>query len=355
MPIPITLQINCGYARVAIRELSSPERMKSRLEVAHEQRRQDFLQLFSSEKFTIPEEYRSSTNRQFNKHCDKILDYFSSKWHPPSKRLEYLSVFSPENWKHLTTSEMEKHTLSSCTACYINHQSLQECFPGKPVFIPPSIISLPECERTIRSEKSMTRKVLGELNSLWEEQYSHSFTSQLPRNAPEENLTRKLSRSEKKKQDRNKKRAIVQQISQHMKENTAMSVLAEAQSLSSYNRKRLALGFEKPSEPSKKHKSHSPSDSSLTWDVDSAILELQSFPEDETINWSQMARKYSIPQKNGGQVLKEVAKQRGIDVDKLDNRGDCTQRIRRKKKLLEGKFLRHVCLQHNKSQKTSIN
>lgn len=113
-----------------------------------------------------------------------------------------------------------------------------------------------------------------------------------------------------------------------MKENTAMSVLAEAQSLSSYNRKRLALGFEKP--------------------VDSAILELQSFPEDETINWSQMARKYSIPQKNGGQVLKEVAKRRGIDFDKLDNRGDCTQRIRRKKKnWLEGKFLRHVCLQHN--------
>lgn len=182
----------------------------------------------------------------------------------------------------------------------------------------------------------MTRKVLGELNSLWEEQFSHSFTSQLPTNAPEENITKKLSRSEKKKRDRNQKRAIVQQISQHMKENMAMSVLAEAQSLSSYNRKRLALGFEKPSEPSKKHKSHSPSDSSLTWDVDSAILELQSFPEDETINWSKMARKYSIPQKNGGQVLKEVAKRRGIDVDKLDNRGNCTQRIRRKKKKLVG-------------------
>jgi hypothetical protein len=60
-----------------------------------------------------------------------------------------------------------------------------------------------------------------------------------------------------------------------MKENTTMSVLAETQSLSSYNRKRLAMGFEKPSEPSKKHKSHSPSDSSLTWDVDTALLELQ--------------------------------------------------------------------------------
>ena len=92
------------------------------------------------------------------------------------------------------------------------------------------------------------------------------------------------------------------------------------------------MGFEKPSESSKKHRSHSLSDSSLTWDVDSAILELQSFPEDETINCSQIPIKYSIPQKNCGQVLKELAKRRGIDVDKLDYRGDFTQRIQRKKK-----------------------
>ena len=38
----------------------------------------------------------------------------------------------------------------------------------------------------------MTRKVLGELNTLWEERFNHNFTSKLPRNAPEEKLANKI-------------------------------------------------------------------------------------------------------------------------------------------------------------------
>lgn len=117
-----------------------------------------------------------------------------------------------------------------------------------------------------------------------------------------------------------------------------MTLLAEAESTSSYRRKRLALCFEKPDQPSKKHKSHSPSDSKLTWDVDAAMSELESFPEDQIINWSAMARKYSIPQKNGGQILKTVAEKRGIDVSRLDKRDNSVQRIRRRKKLVRGEI-----------------
>ena len=313
-----------------MRELSSPERLKSRTEIAHEQRRQDFLSLFSSATFQLPEEDGSSTSRLFSKHCKKILDYFSNKWHPSSKRLEYLTTL---NWKSLAVREKEKHTIASCAECYNRHKLLQQCFPGKPLFtLSERIITLPECECTISSEKYIARKVLGELNSLWEERFSHSFTSELPRNAPQENLTKKLSAMEKKRQDRKLKRHIVHQVNEHMKENTAMTVLAEAESLSSYSQKRMALCFEKPSEPSKKHKSHSPSESNLSWDIEAALTELQTFPQDETINWSQMAGKYHIPQKNGGQVLKDVAKRRGIDVSRLDNRRNHTQRIRRRKK-----------------------
>ena len=87
-------------------------------------------------------------------------------------------------------------------------------------------------------------------------------------------------------------REIVEQVSKHLKENITMTILAEAESLSSYRRKRLALRFEKPDQPSKKHKSHSPSDSNLTWDVDGAMSELETFPEDQKINWSAMARKF---------------------------------------------------------------
>ena len=98
----------------------------------------------------------------------------------------------------------------------------------------------------------MTRKVLGELNTLWEERFNHTFTAKLLRNAPEEDLTYKMSRVEKKEKNRDQKRQIVKQITQHLKENKTMTLLAEAESTSSYRRKRLALCFEKPDQPSKK-------------------------------------------------------------------------------------------------------
>ena len=124
MPIPIPLQINCGYARVAIRELSSPEKFKNRTEIANEQRRQGFLRLFSSATYNIPDQYQSGGSRQFDKHCDRILNHISSKWHPSAKRSEYLSMFSIENWKHLTSSDKGKHTLAFCAACYNDYQNL---------------------------------------------------------------------------------------------------------------------------------------------------------------------------------------------------------------------------------------
>ena len=73
-----------------------------------------------------------------------------------------------------------------------------------------------------------------------------------------------------------------------------MSVLPEGESLSSYNRKRLALPFQPPPQ-AKWKKSHPPSEQNLAGDVNGALDEL---PDGERINWSDMARKYNIPQKN---------------------------------------------------------
>ena len=96
-----------------------------------------------------------------------------------------------------------------------------------------------------------------------------------------------------------------------------MSVLAEGESLSSYNRKRLALSFQPPPQ-AKRKKSHSPSEQNLAGNVNGAMNEIRSLPDSERINWSAMARKYNIPQKNGGQILKELAEDRGIDMSNLD-------------------------------------
>ena len=66
--------------------------------------------------------------------------------------------------------------------------------------IPPEpIISLPDSQCTVAEEKKLTRKMLGELSTLWEERFNHSFTAKLPRNAPDEELASKMSRADKKK------------------------------------------------------------------------------------------------------------------------------------------------------------
>ena len=51
--------------------------------------------------------------------------------------------------------------------------------------------------------------MLGELSTLWEERFNHSFTAKLPRNAPDEELASKMSRADKKKKDHDQKRQIV--------------------------------------------------------------------------------------------------------------------------------------------------
>ena len=104
-----------------------------------------------------------------------------------------------------------------------------------------------------------------------------------------------------------------------------MPVLAEAESLASYGRKRLALSYERPISQSKP-KSHSPNVQSMTWDIPNAMRELENFPPNEKINWTAMASQHNIPSKNAGQVLKETAKKHGIDTSGLEHKMDSTPR-----------------------------
>ena len=63
------------------------------------------------------------------------------------------------------------------------------------------------------------RSVLEDLNSEWERQYGHTYTSVLPKMAPDSNLALKVTKGEKKKQNRALKRKIVQNINDQPKEN----------------------------------------------------------------------------------------------------------------------------------------
>lgn len=99
------------------------------------------------------------------------------------------------------------------------------------------------------------------------------------------------------------------------------------------------MSFENTTQPPlKKKKSHSPSDENRTWNSDAVLQDLGQWPQDVPINWSSLARSHGVPGKNCGQVVKDFAKEHGIDTFALDKRTIAPRPRRRKCKLPGGEI-----------------
>ena len=336
---PICLKVNCGFTRAAIRELTpkATDAGKTTRVIDNKKLASEFQVLFCGSGLdqsmftatTAKEECR------FDKYCHVILSFFSKKWNP-NLRAEYEATFSIENWKKLTTTEKQKHTISNCIECSKEYPQLQQAFPAKPFFRHEVSISL-TLPTTPQSEKEEVRSVLGDLNAEWNKRHGHSYLSVLLKMAPGSNLMKKPTKAEKKRKDRSQKRVIVQQINREFSETVPLTVLAEAESMQTYKRKRFAMSFDKPTIPPKRTKLHSPIDVNHTWNHEEAETLLDSHPTDRKINWSEYARRLNIPGKNGGQVLKEFAHKKGYNTLALEHKSDPAPiRTRRTKKKLRG-------------------
>lgn len=237
-------------------------------------------------------------------------------------------------WKGLSPDEQSKHTLSNCVACHENHYSTQGLFPVKPTFIPKS--SVVQISST-HTERENADRILTESNRLWEQNYGHKFSDALPKLCPDSNLTQKVSKQERKKQNRVRGRRIVQHVNEQMASNVTLS---SGESMAGYQRKRMAMSFENDTTqpPCKKKKSHSPSNENCSWNSDAVLQDLQQWPQDVQINWSSFARSHGVPGKNGGQIVKQLAKDHGIDTFALDKQPTTPRPRRRKCKLPGGEI-----------------
>jgi len=82
--IPIALQTNCGFARVAILEFSHVSKGVSRANL------DKFCDHFSSNpSFKMPEEYyshgQSVSQHSFHHHCEFAIGCFNRMWYPHEK------------------------------------------------------------------------------------------------------------------------------------------------------------------------------------------------------------------------------------------------------------------------------
>ncbi len=100
MSMPISLQLNCGHARGAIRQLTTRQK-----NVDIHKRQTEFKTLFKRCKnFGLCESYFTSKSGRlsaFDRHCSTILLNWKKRWHPNESKQHYEQMFSIEKWKAL--------------------------------------------------------------------------------------------------------------------------------------------------------------------------------------------------------------------------------------------------------------
>ena len=338
----VHFKVNCGFARVAMREFSEVGKWKHVSTEDNQVRLERFRAFFSSTPSFVTDnkivdgyDHRKAPYTRYSISINAMM----RKWTNRERKANYLREFSTENWKKLPAYQKKRHTMANCKECASRHGTLQSQFPG-PTFTPTT-----ELAHTIRTlitdnkqEKNpaatTTRQVLAEIEPKFQQVYGVSFTESLAKQ-PESNLQVKPTASEKKKLKRNIQRACRDSMNEQFKQTDPLHVLAEGQSLQSYKRMRLAQSFQSPLNHSSSNKKHSPNFSSVEWDKEGLLHKLRSWPTGDVINWTEIANEFHIKGGNKGQIVKEFAKENGIDVTQLDMRPKRT-RIRSHKLRLPG-------------------
>ena len=343
----VHFKINCGYARVAIREYSEVGRGKGHCDTV--ERAHKFKELFSPSTTyindaTIFDGY-GHRDSKFDRYCKGINGMFR-KWSDRDSKQQYISHFSSNNWKQLSLKQKKRHSLANCKECAISHREQQTTFPGA-MYNPATPIadSLKNIlESNNDSATTTTKQILGEIQPVFEKAYGKSFTDTLA-TCPGSGLQIKPTAADNKKLKRKLRRECRDHISTQLQENDALTVLAEGQSIASYKRMRFSQSFETAEQKRERaqatplvRRKHSPNFDNVQWDKGGLLNRLQNWPEGEVINWTQLGREWNVPGENKGQTVKEYAMECGIDVEQLDHRPPNTRMRARHLKLPGGEI-----------------
>ena len=322
---PAALLINCGFVRVSLRELHYNSTANT-FDVLHGRFGEEYgiqAALFA----------KRGHNKSIMEYAIPIiLKAFTKKWHPTKAKQEYLDHFSQAIWSNLSLGDKRLHTLSDCKQCMEKSYFLQCTFPLKPTLSPPDPETQPLPSR--EDEASTTRTVLDQLNSSYCSKYGHTFLTSAIQYSRDEPIVRKKTKYENKKAKRAILRECRDSMNKQLSDQVALVTLAEDESLGKYQRKRLSCSFTKPSQP-KRPKVHA--SKTTTFDENAVLEDLNNLHPAKKINWSEIARKHGVCQSNGGQIIKEFAVRRGVNVLALEHRErEAQPRLRSMKRKLPG-------------------
>jgi len=173
---PVSLQVNCGFCRVAIYEITNAK--GGRQGINKDDR--TFQNMFADipkfgleENYFIPDGLRPS---KFNRHCDSVLDTMKRKWHPQEAKHAYLEIFSLDKWKSLPVKEKEKHSISECQGCLQkDYIELQNVYPGKPIYNP-SVVTIDAAMMHKMGTTAFTERCTKDLEQVYQDTVGISYT-----------------------------------------------------------------------------------------------------------------------------------------------------------------------------------
>ena len=339
------LEINCGFARTAIRELTPTKRIN----LDKSSRSLQFKQLFDgAPNYEIPDDYfnlRASNSSKFDERCEKVLAAFSQKWRPTEYRSEYMSTFSTNNWRKLDDASKAKHTISDCDECYNTHQALQEAFPVKPMYVPPENL----LQKLLNSpsdlpEVSLSKRELG--TAIYQtlspicQNVAQASLSDVLHSTPKSGLQKRMTKNEQHKKRREVMRKVKNQTENQYKARDCDFVLQNRISWKKFNDIRLEQSFESREAAEErvaakgiKRRWHGTSKENLDIDQKALLEEASTWEKDKEINYSEVARRYGLTTQNGGQSIKEFLEESGV---RLPAKTRERERVRRKRLKLPG-------------------
>lgn len=113
--------LNCGYSRVAIRELGKKHANRS----GHVQFQADeYNHIFGG----YPHMQITGNPKYISDKCKDLNALFSRKWPNQESVQQYLSTFSKQ-WEELPLNEKNTHCRTSCPVCPTKYGELTQAFP----------------------------------------------------------------------------------------------------------------------------------------------------------------------------------------------------------------------------------
>lgn len=102
----MTIAINCGFARVAVRELRGKH--------SQDNGQHSHLYKLVSEEyntfFSLHPQMQLREGTYMAQQMKQICQLFNKQWHPQQRLQEYTSTFAMHNWGKLPTSQKQQHS-----------------------------------------------------------------------------------------------------------------------------------------------------------------------------------------------------------------------------------------------------